>query len=151
MIRFSKLDWGWLTLLYIVSPSLLYSMLCRRVYNMLYKVLCTGRTTGPAGHTSCKCIQCKWIPHSRACQEIQGWSYRVERFDLTLWAQHLPQVASGCGVGALLQGSATPGYCSWGRAAVEGSHLRRSHEGRDSEASQGWARGRLLKPKIPGS
>ena len=52
----------------------------------------------------------------------------------------------GCGVTAGVSHA-----CCQGRAAEESSHLWRSQEGwRDSEASQGRARGRLLQPTIPG-
>ena len=46
---------------------------------------------------------------------------------------------------ALLQGTATVGYCRRGWAATEGCHLWRSQEGcRHYEASPGGARGRLV-------
>ena len=81
-------------------------------------------------------------PGSSGRQQEWGWQrQQASRYELNTWMW----------LYCSLQGSATPGYCRRGWAAKEGSHLRRSHEGcRDSEASQGRARGRLLQPKIPG-
>ena len=71
-------------MVYSMLYTILYSMLCGMLYtivdNMIYNMLCTG-STGPTGRRHCYFIHCKRTPHSGACQEIQEWSCRVERFN----------------------------------------------------------------------